>query len=662
MDEEKKLRCDYCGKIYTESELKEKKEKCDCNGHYFKEVRENKELFQLHTWDDKTFVLRPEKNMDAATYSYFHTRIMGLPERKYSRQLEAWMVPQTDKNIQYIVDTFDLDEYSVDDFAFTIIQYAKKTKELQDIKSKRRWQYTFEGKVPDLKYKGYKTTPYNHQFVGLDAVHGSEYFGLLMEMGTGKTKVLIDEICWVKPKRVLIVCPKSVIGTWVREFKKHATVTCFIRRLRSHARGVEDLLDGLHTKEEIKVWITNYERVMANLDGLMRMNFDMLIADESTYIKEIRTKRTKAMIQLAETCRRRFILTGTPAANTLLDLYAQFEFLSPGILGYSNFHAFKQHYGQFVATRRGWEKLVGYKSIEELQARMAACSFVVKKKDCLDLPEKIFEERYCEMGKVQRELYEQMLAIAIADIEGNLAPDSTVQATVVIVQLLRLSQICCGYLKCIDGNVKAIPDGNVKIQALKEILETVDPEEKVCIWARFRWDVQQIENLMRKMKISYVCLTGKENERQRERNIESFSSDWGARVLIGEPGSGGMGVTLIGSDNRPCTTVVYYSNDFSMLKRSQSEDRSHRIGMRRPVTYVDIVCEDSIEERICKVLQSKKELNDMIRDFRGIKKFLLGNGDSNKKLRVIKSQKREAPDWVHEQLKDEINALMAGVR
>ena len=427
--------------------------------------------------------------------------------------------------------------------------------------------------------------------------------------------------------------------------------------MRGHHRGVIDLLGGLQAEEKIKIWITNYDRIRMNMEALSRMKFDLLAADESTYIKNSRTKRSKAMFEFASTANRRVILTGTPVGNTLLDLYSQFHFLQPGVLGYSNFNQFKYHYARFTHTLGGFEKLTGYKSIAELQTRMASCSFVVKKKDCLDLPDKIFEERYVEMGKIQRQLYDQMVQIALADIEGNLNPDSTVQATIVIVQLLRLSQICCGYLKCIDSTERDIPDGNVKIQALRDIIESSDPESKICIWARFRHDVRMIVQLLRKMRVSHVCLTGKESENLRERNIESFAKDHGARVIIGEPASGGMGVTLIGSENRPCTTVIYYSNDFSMLKRMQSEDRSHRIGMKAPVTYIDIVCENSIEERICKILQDKKELNERIKNFSAIKKLLLGIEDDNNELRVIKTRKKEVPSWVVEQLQEDVEKL-----
>ena len=443
---------------------------------------------------------------------------------------------------------------------------------------------------------------------------------------------------------MLVVCPKTVIGTWIRELQKHATQPYYVKRLRGSIRGVQDLLEGLQAPQTLKIWITNYDRIRMNMEALTRMRFDVLVADESTYIKSSRAKRTKAMLDLGETAKRRFILTGTPVGNTLLDLFSQFQFLSPGVLGFSSFTHFKYHYGRFVSTERGFEKLVGYQSIKELQTKMASCSFVVKKKDCLDLPEKIFEARYVEMGPVQRNLYEQMVSIALADIEGRLEANTTVQAQVVVVQLLRLAQICCGYMKCIDGTEREIPDGQGKIEALQDIIESVDPEEKLCVWARFRWDVKQMIKLLEKMKVSYACLTGKESETERERSITSFSSDNGARVMIGEPSSGGMGVTLIGSEHRPCTTVVYYSNDFSMLKRVQSEDRSHRIGVKQPVTYIDIVCEDSVEERISKVLQAKKELSEAIKDYRAIRALLLGEAPC---MEPIEGQ---VPAWLREEV------------
>ena len=321
----------------------------------------SKILFQLHAWDEKTFILKPNE-MDATTYSWFHARITGIPERRFSRQLEAWLVPQTEKNVEYLLKTFSTYEYEIDDLTASIFEYTKKTKQLQHIKANQRWRYTFEGAVPTIPCR-YKTQPYKHQVVGLDAVHGSEYFGLLMEMGTGKTKIIIDEICWTNTPKVLIVCPKTVIGTWIRELKKHATKPYFVKRLRGHHRGIEDLLEGLHAKEQIKIWITNYDRAWRNMEGLLKMNFDMLVCDESTYIKRAGTKRTKAMLELAFTAKRRFILTGTPAANTLMDLYSQFEFLQPGVLGYSSYYGFKMHYGRFIHTAGGFEKLTGYKAI-----------------------------------------------------------------------------------------------------------------------------------------------------------------------------------------------------------------------------------------------------------------------------------------------------------
>lgn len=610
--------------------------------------------FKLITWDEKNFIIKISPDLTAAEYAHVHSLMLGFPQRHYSRQLEGWEIPQTEANISYLQSHFKAEEYEVDEDASIVLEYTEKTRLVLQKKLSARWQYKFNNVVPHLDYEA-KTKPYKHQIVATDSFHRVEFFGLLMEMGTGKTKIIIDEICWSEIPRTLIVCPKTVIGTWVRELKKHATKPYVLTRLRSHWWGAQDLINGLQANQKIKIWITNYDRLRNNLDALAKMKFDLCVLDESTYVKNPQSKRTKAALELAESCKRRAILTGTPAGNTLLDLWSQFEFLQPGVLGYSNFYQFKGYYGRFLHLKCGFDKLIGYKNIDILKTRMATCSFVVTKKECLDLPPKIYETRYVEMGETQSALYEQMLQICLADLEGNLSPNSTVQATVVIVQLLRLAQICCGYLKTISLDVKPIPKGDVKIQAVKDILESLNPDDKVVIWARFRYDIEQLKKLFGKMNVKWVALTGAESESQREHSITSFASEHGARVLIGEPGSGGMGVTLIGSEKRPCTTVIYYSNDFSNLKRVQSEDRSHRIGVKMPVTYIDIVCEGTIEERICKVLQAKKQLNEQIKDFSSIKQFLLGENGSGK-LRVFQENKREIPETIYREVEKLLSA------
>lgn len=595
--------------------------------------------FKVLVFDEKNFILKLN-DMTAEAYAETHARILGFPEKKYKFKLDAFLVPQTASNMKYLRQRFATWEYEIEQDAVEVMKVQDLTETQQELKSKRRWEYIFEDQVPALPIiDELKTVPFKQQVVGLDALHQSEFFGLLMEMGTGKTKICIDEICWTGKGKFLVVCPKSVQQSWVDEFETHAWKPYHLTKLKRNFKGVEGLVKGLRADEDIKVWVINYEGVAGLLDPLLRMEFDMVILDESTYIKNRKAKRTKAIQYLGSTATRRVILNGTPAPNNILDLYSQFEFLKPGVLGYTNYNQFRKYYAQFKKSKGGFEKLVGYQNLEQLKMRMATCSFFVKKKQCLDLPEKQFVTRKLDMTDKQEEMYQMMLEICLADLEGNMSPEGTVSASVIIVQLLRLSQIACGFLRTTDGNTRNIPGGNPKLEALRDILETTDG--KVIVWARFKQDVENIVSMIQlDLNEGCVCITGAENEQMRDQAKRSFNSDDGARVLVGNPATGGLGLTLLGGDNLRCTTVVYYSNDFSCYKRLQSEDRTHRIGLRNPVTYYDLVCQGTVEERILNVLQDKKELNEVIANYKELKGFLLGSRKGDK-MNILKTKKKE---------------------
>jgi len=575
--------------------------------------------FTVHNIDSYNFLLKLDE-LDAAMHVEIHRRLLRIPEVKFSAKLGGYSVPQTARNIEYLnayfKDEFELDELSDLKFVHTV-----KTLQLQDLKLAQRLTYIQDQSAPEVKYPC-RLKPFNHQAVATTSIHGSEFFALLMGMGTGKTKCLIDEVNWLGECRMIVICPKSVTGQWIKEFAKHCTVPYWIARLKSHHRGVSQLVEGLRVKEKVKVWIINYDRVKTMGEYLAKIKPTICVLDESHSIKNRKAKRTKACIELGQHCERRFIFTGTPVANTLLDLFSQFNFLSAGSLGYASYKGFEQRFARFKKMRTGFDKLVGYKYVEELKTAMAKCSFTVKKSECLDLPPKMYVTRSIEMTEKQSILYEQMLTIALASLESDLSPENTVHATIVLVQMLRLSQIANGFLKTLTGEEKDIPGGNPKIDALSEIIDEVHPDEKIVIWARFHKDVDNITALLEKKRIRHTDLTGR--SKNRDANMDSFNSDHGARILIGEPGSGGLGVELLGTKDHPCTTVIYFSNDYSSTKRQQSEERSHRIGVVRPVTYIDLVAEGTIEERITEILQKKKQLNEFIKDFKGIRTLLTG--------------------------------------
>ena len=595
---------------------------------------ESRLLFRLSVFDERQFALTFCK-LDSVTYDLTLERIRGFPERKWRRELKCWLVPFSAANIEYLRQTFDASEFSMDEEAGVVLRYMDVRDEVAERKEQRRWEYIFEDKVPKISYTAHRE-PYRHQTVALDALHNSPVFALLMEMGTGKTKVIIDEAKWQsekriedgdKPFKVLVVCPRTLQRTWLQEFEKdiEPEFPYWAGRISTQVRGMKTLLEMARARVPLKFCILNYEKLGAMAKALMAVKFDMMVLDESTKIKNPSAHRTKNSIFVGESCARRAILTGAPVTNSILDLFSQFEFLENGILGYSTYYQYKDRFARFSKIKgRRWEKLTGWKNLDELKTRLAKHSFIVRKDQCLDLPPKTYEARTVEMTPKQAELYEQMLEMYLATLSDYTDPSTTMKAPITLVQLLRLCQICCDYIKTESGEEVTIPGGNPKLEALLEDIDALPPDAKVLVWARFTYDVRTITERLTKEKIGWVQLVGGMSDRDRDLAVDLFNGKNNVRVLVGEPSTGGYGLTLLGHKDNPCYTVYYYSNDFSLEKRMQSEDRCHRIGQVRPVTYVDIICENTIEEKIVAVLRERKELSDYMKDVSSLRAFLLG--------------------------------------
>ncbi|KKN73361.1 hypothetical protein LCGC14_0401740 [marine sediment metagenome] len=597
-------------------------------------------LFTLSVYDERHFILH-FASLDAETYNYAHGLVAGFPERRYRKSINAWIIPFTESTFDYLALKFTDEEYEVDSDARVVIDYHMRTRESLSKKEMRRWEYVFDGKVPEIKHEP-RTKAYNHQTVCLDAWHGSEYFGVLMDTGVGKTWVAVNEACWSANEKVaaggsayklLIACPKSLRGTWMAQLNEHLPegYPYWVKRVRGgRVYAVQDCINFVKVKDyKLKVFICSYEQVKNMQEELIKMKFDLFVLDESTHIKNPGAKRTKGCNEVGDSCSRRAIMTGTPVANNVLDLYSQFRFLQDGCLGYDTYKGFKNRYAVVSRLESGWEQIQGYQNIEELKHRMAKCSFVVRKKDCLDLPEKQYMLHPVEMGPRQQSMYDQMAQHFLTTLEEDMSTvvgEGMVSAKIILTQYLRLSQICSGFVKTEEGDEVGIKDGDVKLQLLKELVETFDPNNKFIVWSRFTWEVNAITDLLDAMGVGWGRLKGKDSEKKRDAAIEGFNrDDLDVRVIVGDQGCGGYGLTLLGTKDHPNSDIIYLSNDFSSLKRGQSEDRGHRIGMHGTVTYHDIACEDSMDYVIAKRLQSKKEMGDLVKDYESIRRLLLGH-------------------------------------
>lgn len=485
--------------------------------------------------------------------------------------------------------------------------------------------------VPSIVGHTFKRQPMAHQMVALECARTAPFFGLFMDMGTGKTKVISDLLDYAArnrkkdaPLRALIVCPKSVVVNWVRELSMDvgadyrvaalSRIGTFMREeLKSKnlvaGRGgefgtIDGLLELIRCKDvSLQVAIINYDNVKTRLELLQKFQFDVIVLDESHKIKAMNAKRTKAILELAMSCKRRFILTGTPLTQNPMDLFAQFEFMGPAmaLLGYTTFYAFASAY----STKNKWGRTSGFQNTGKLLQLSSKWAFSVKKKDCLDLPEKLYVRREVEMSPEQQDVYDQVATEVLLVLE-SLGAEVTIQN--ILVQYLRLAQVTSGYIKSTDGRELPIKNGDGKIEELMEVLDETNGQ-KVVVWSRFVHEIEAICARLEKDGIKHVAYYGAVSAEDRQAAVDSFQNDPEVKVFVGNPQAGGIGINLTAAD-----MVVYISNSFSLADRLQSEDRTHRIGQKNAVTYIDIVCEESIDELVLKKLQVKREMADLFTD------------------------------------------------
>jgi len=460
-----------------------------------------------------------------------------------------------------------------------------------------------------MKYK-FKTKPYKHQMTALEKSWHKENFAYFMEMGTGKTKVLIDNLAMLYDKGkidgALIIAPKGVVKTWYeQELPTHLAshienVTVLWQS--NITKGQQEKLESLYEIETaLHILIMNVEALSTDKGVKFASKFlnshkVLMAIDESTTIKTPTAKRTKNIIGLGKYAKYKRIMTGSPVTKNPLDLYSQCEFLDPYLLDFTSYYAFRNRYAEMKTMHlrgRSIQVVDEFKNLGELSDTVKKFSERILKEDCLDLPPKNWIKRHISLSNEQKKIYDQMKKAAMAVLNGKVTTTMTV-----LTQLMRLHQITCGHFTADDGSTQLIP--NNRITELMNILE--ETEGKAIIWANYQKDMTQIlSNINKKYGpgsvVDYYGLTPQED---RQDNIRKFQSDPKCRFMVGTPSTGGYGITLTAAN-----TVIYYSNGYDLEKRLQSEDRAHRIGQKKNVTYIDIICEDTVDEKIVKALRDK---------------------------------------------------------
>ena len=468
-----------------------------------------------------------------------------------------------------------------------------------------------------MDYK-FKTKPYEHQLKALGACYNKENFALFMEMGTGKSKVLVDNIAMLYDKgkinAALVIAPKGVYRNWERQeipvhMPEHVVYQIVTWSPSNTKKQQQENAKLFKHGEELVIFLMNIEAFSTKKGLVIAEKFllshsALMAIDESTTIKSPTASRTKSVLNLRRYAKYRRILTGSPVTKSPLDLYTQCYFLDPLYLDFSSYYTFRNRYALMVERRSGghtYKLVTGYTRLDELNNKLDKFSYRVLKEDCLDLPDKVYMKRNVPLTPEQIKAYESMKKNAIAVLQN-----SQTTAASALAQMVRLHQITCGHLMTDAGEVKYLK--NNRVNELLNILEEIDG--KVIIWAIYRHDIKEITKLIgeRYGEQSVESYFGDTPDSERQNIVTRFQDrNNDLRFFVGNPKTGGYGLTLTASH-----TVVYYSNSYDLETRLQSEDRAHRISQTKKVTYIDLMSEGTVDEFIIKNLRGKINLANKV--------------------------------------------------
>jgi len=515
-------------------------------------------------------------------------KVKLITGRVWNRKLNGWLLPFT-KELATEIPAILGAPVQVDPYIF---EHAVRQEKQQQLVMQ---EIATDAPVSLPNDIIFNIPPFEHQKRAISLCYRHKSFALFMEMGTGKTKCLVDLMGYwaihLTGTPALVICPVTVMDNWSNEIKANQPLLSVTVLSGTSAQRLAALQRG--RLESTQVFIINYESFWRLEAEFIKYQWGMMVLDESTKIKHRASKQAKAILRMGERCNRKYIMTGTPSPNSPLELFNQLRFLDPTIFG-TNWYSFRDRYA-VMGGYQGYQ-VIGWKNLKELSMKLAGISYRVLKKDCLDLPPKLYKEYRLEMGPKLKEIYKSLTEDLVAEVNGQM-----ISATVILAKLTKLRQITSGFVYGNDGVAMAMPE-NPKLAQLKELIETIKGH-KVVIWCNFRHEITMIK----KEYPHALVIDGTVPQDQRQRLIDNFQEDPDATMFLGQSHAGGLGITLTAADY-----CIFFGNDYSPEIRLQCEDRLHRIGQRNSVTYVDFVLKGTIDVSIKAMLRKKMNLSDQI--------------------------------------------------
>lgn len=454
-----------------------------------------------------------------------------------------------------------------------------------------------------------KTDPQAHQKKVLPILKTWPHIAWFWEMGTGKTWLgcykIFNTLTHNKNAKILIVCPNTVTSVWAKEIKKHTFLKNFVILSGTKKKRLEFLNDFSKN-----IFIINFEGIQTVITELQEIKWSLIIIDESHKIKNHKAKQTKGILSLSS--KERMILTGTPVLNNYLDIFSQFLFLDRGETFGTNFFGFRHKYFEDRNARRirtggyfpDWQIKPGSK--KEIRQKMKNLCFRLKREDCLDLPPRIFHNEYIDMSAEQKKRTKEMMQDCLIWLEKE---EKAVTAQIAATKSIRFSQITSGFLKTEDGTIFKMKE-NPKLKTLKSIVEEIlcKKKNKIIIWAYFKHDIRLLEKELK--KYNPVVLAGGVKNHQEVQ--DKFNNKRKHRILIAQPQSAGLGLTLVAANY-----TIYYSYNYSAGDYWQSLQRNYRKGseIHKKIVCIKLICRNSIDGVIFKNLKKKKKMANAILNY-----------------------------------------------
>lgn len=543
-----------------------------------------------------------------------------FPSRRFEPKTKTWRLPLVKSNVQHLAEARRKYDFDITPDAHAAIDdYEKLTAAPKKV--------PFPQHVYDFTKSQTGFKPMAHQVTMLDTSWGLRASAWFAKMGTGKTFATIHLAFarWVAGEidAVVIICPSTLRSVWRKEFAKFATGPYEFRSHEQRSTWYDEYCRDT-PRDRLQVLAVSVEGL-----GISTGLYDSVcqfyahgkriftVCDESSRIKNPDAKRTERTIELGRVSDYKLILNGTPIALGIQDLWSQYEFLDPNIIGMGDYWAFKTRY----IVKGGYEnkQIVGFQNVDELMNMIAPYTAVVGK-EVLDLPPKVMTERFIEITPEQKKLLKL--------VAKGVSPDPNapyIKAENVLEKVLRARQIVGGWLPKgkitmaeVDGEMfetvttELIPlEKNPKLDGLMELVDDNYDGSKFIIWSTFVHEIEAIRDALGKKygESQVECYYGGTAMEDRSRIEDRYCKDPKMRFFIGHPTAAGLGLTLISGEN---DVMVYYSGTNAYIDRAQSEDRAHRIGQKNTVTIVDMIAEKTVDEIIVESIRSKMDIETFV--------------------------------------------------